>query len=213
MVVVAIVLFLYAIITESLDWLGRMDIIEQRWPKLGAFAESRKLRLAIFLIGIALLVRVLMESHPVAYPSKETAKSPAAEPSKTNTATGATGQTVSPIPQPSFGTRMALPDGRTIISLTPEELQAAHDRNTAEQFNRLLGGVWIKISGKVINNYGRGIVFLTLTEGRDPSLMLHFGKAWDEQLAALPRGSSVTIRGKVQGTDGSTIRLYECELL
>jgi hypothetical protein len=116
------------------------------------------------------------------------------------------------IQQPSFGTPMDLPDGRTILSISPDDLQAAHHNNTVDQFNRLLGGRWIKISGKIRNTYGNGLVFLKLTEDY-PLIVLHFGKGWYEPLSVLPLGSSMTIRGKVEGTDGVYINLSECELL
>jgi hypothetical protein len=52
------------------------------------------------------------------------------------------------LPPPSFETRMKLPDGRTIITTSPEDLQSAFRSNTRDQFNRLLGGKWVKLSGK-----------------------------------------------------------------
>ena len=114
------------------------------------------------------------------------------------------------IPQISFGPKTVLPDGRTIISCSLKELQMAHSDNTIDQFNRLLGGKWIKTSGAIENNHGDGKVYLT---SGAPLIILQFADGWIEQLSMLPRGSRVTIRGKVKDADILAIDLCECELL
>jgi hypothetical protein len=110
-----------------------------------------------------------------------------------------------------FGAQMVLPDGRTIISCSPEDLQSAFRTNTKDQFNRLLSGKWIKISGKIEDNLGNGTVII-ITEG-SPNIFLHFGRAWEDQLSVLSRGLSVTIRGKIAPAQIGYISLIECELL
>jgi hypothetical protein len=112
---------------------------------------------------------------------------------------------------PLFDAHTVLPDGRAVISCSPEDLQVAHHNSTIDQFNRLLGGKWVKIYGKIEENYGNGLVFLTTQEY--PMIVLQFGKGWDEQLSILPRGSSVTIRGKMGIASLAAIHLEECELL
>lgn len=115
------------------------------------------------------------------------------------------------IPQPSFGgAQTVLPDGRTIISCSLEDLKAVYDNNTKDNFNRLLGGKWLKLSGNIKDNHGNGRVYL---KQNFPSVVLQFEKGWEEQLSALPLGSSVTIRGKMLGADSLSIQLEECELL
>jgi hypothetical protein len=108
------------------------------------------------------------------------------------------------------GAQTVLPDGRTIISCSLKDLIAAYNDNTQEQFNRLLGGKWLKLSGSIRDNYGNGQ--LRLEQGF-PHVVLQFGEGWEEQLSALPRGSSVTIRGQMLGSDSISIQLKECELL
>jgi hypothetical protein len=107
------------------------------------------------------------------------------------------------------GAQTVLPDGRTIISCSLKDLKAAYDDNTREQFNRLLGGKWLKFSGSIRDNYGRQLRL----EQSFPQVWLQFGEGWEEQLSALPRGSSVTIRGQMLGADSISIQLKECELL
>ena len=59
-------------------------------------------------------------------------------------------------PTPSFGVSMILPDGRAIIASNPHDLQTARRNNTMDGFNRLLGGKWIRLSGKIEDNLGNG---------------------------------------------------------
>jgi len=111
----------------------------------------------------------------------------------------------------SFDTQMVLPDGRTIISCGIEDLQLAFQRNTIDQYNRLLGGKWIKTSGKIQDNLGNGIIVFQTQNS--PSIFLKFGRAWEEQLSVLQRGAGVTIRGKMAPAEPGSIMLVECELL
>jgi hypothetical protein len=113
--------------------------------------------------------------------------------------------------QQRFGdAQTVLPDGRTIISCSLKDIKAVYDDNTREQFNRLLGGKWLKFSGSIRDNDGNGQLRL---EQSFPHVLLQFGKGWEEQLSVLPRGSSVTIRGQMLGADPISIELKECELL
>ena len=113
--------------------------------------------------------------------------------------------------QPPFEAQMVLPDGRTIITTTPEELQAAFRLGTIAQFNRLLGGKWVKISGNVSENFG-GRSYVLLTQ-ESPRIGLLFGKEWDGQTSQLARGSIVTVRCKVGAAHVDLIDLVECEPL
>jgi hypothetical protein len=91
-----------------------------------------------------------------------------------------------------------------------EALLTAYHDNTTDQFNRFLGGKWIKISGKIKDNLGNGR--LTFLHKYD-TVRLKFGKGWDEQLSLLSRGADVTIRGKLANDNYAGIELSECELL
>jgi hypothetical protein len=114
-------------------------------------------------------------------------------------------------PPPSgFDAQTTLPDGRVINSCSLEYLARTHRENTLDQFNRLLGGKWIKISGKIDDNHGNGLVYLMHSS---PLIRLQFAKGWEQQLSLLGRGSTVIVRGKVSAASGAAIVLGECELL
>lgn len=110
----------------------------------------------------------------------------------------------------TFGAQTVLPDGRAIISCNKEDIVAVYRDHTNEQFHRLLRGKWVKFSAKMADNQGKGLITL---EGGIPFFRLQFQKGWEEQLAILRRGSSVTIRGRVVDADALVIRFDECELL
>jgi hypothetical protein len=102
-----------------------------------------------------------------------------------------------------------LPDGRAISNCSLEDLEALYKANTIDQANRLLTGKWIKLSGKVFNNFGKGKVFLV----SDPIITLHFAEGWEDQLSTLKRGSEVTLRGQIVEVDHNSINLRGCELV
>jgi hypothetical protein len=115
------------------------------------------------------------------------------------------------IPQPSaFGSPAILPDGRKVISCSLEDLLVAYNDMTKDQFNRLLAGKWIKLTGKMKDNDGNGQVTLASDSA---IIRLQFGKGWEESLAVLRRGSSMTIRGKIVDVGDLAIRFADCELL
>ena len=129
---------------------------------------------------------------------------------RTNMRRSPIGVSTASIPHPIFGAPTVLPDGHEISSCTPEDIQAVYHANTIDQFNRLLGGKWFKMSGKINQNHGKGLIFL---EQHSPLIVLQFGKGWDEQLSLLPRGSDVTFRGKLMASNLGAIELHECEVL
>lgn len=55
--IIAIILALLICIAEILDWIGRLEIIEKRWPKVYATMNSRLARLVAMLFLIALIAR------------------------------------------------------------------------------------------------------------------------------------------------------------
>ncbi len=94
-------------------------------------------------------------------------------------------------------TTVTLPDGRQIINCTTEDLQAVYRANTIDQTNRILCENWVKLSGKLNENYGSG--FVVLEYDSPPVIALRFEKDWFEPLSVLRPGSSMTIRGKITG--------------
>jgi hypothetical protein len=110
----------------------------------------------------------------------------------------------------AFDAQTVLPDGRVIISCKQEDIVAAYRDHTRDQFRRLLSGKWIKVSAKMADNHGKGHITLM---GGMPFFNMRFQKGWEEQLAVLKRGSSVTIRGRIVDADPLSIDFDECELL
>jgi hypothetical protein len=109
-----------------------------------------------------------------------------------------------------LGSKTVLPDGREVISCTREGIQALFKANTIDQFNRLLRGQWLKMSGTLEENHGGGRIYL---EAFDPMIWLKFAEGWEEHLSTLPKGSSITFRGKLKGADSTSVHLQDCELL
>jgi hypothetical protein len=73
MIVLAAFLVIYFALTEALDWVGRMDVIEKRMPRLAKVLGSRALRLLLLLVAVGLLVRVYTEPRQeAARPSPRT---------------------------------------------------------------------------------------------------------------------------------------------
>jgi hypothetical protein len=59
----AILLVGYFIFTETLDWVGRIEVIRDHFPKFPEFLEKRIFRVALLLVAIGLLIRVATESN------------------------------------------------------------------------------------------------------------------------------------------------------
>jgi hypothetical protein len=116
---------------------------------------------------------------------------------------------------PLFGVQTTLPDGRVVISCTINEIQAAFDTYTVAQINRAVVGKWIKLSGTIQNvNAASNIgVWVTLQSNVSISIFFIFENSWFEQLHALPRGRSVTIRGEARKAESTTLQVAKCELL
>jgi len=57
----AILLVAYFIFTETLDWVGRIEVIRDHFPKFPEFLERRIFRIALLVVAIILLIRVATE--------------------------------------------------------------------------------------------------------------------------------------------------------
>jgi len=51
----------YALLTEGLDWIGRAEIIEKRWPFLWAVMNKRPTRLVLLATAVVMLAHVMGE--------------------------------------------------------------------------------------------------------------------------------------------------------
>src|SRR5438309_5790054 len=60
--VLVVLLILYAVVTELLDWRGRVDVIREYLPKFPGFAEKRKFRLVLLFVAVGLRVRTATEN-------------------------------------------------------------------------------------------------------------------------------------------------------
>jgi len=111
-----------------------------------------------------------------------------------------------------FGGMMTLPDGRSVISCTMEELATEYRNYTKDQFNRRLAGRWVKVSGEIRDIHSDGDVWLKWVQG--VATKLEFGQGWSESLSTLRRGGTVTFRGKIaEASVGEYIIIGKCELL
>jgi len=109
---------------------------------------------------------------------------------------------------------ITLPDGRAIYSCSVKDIVAIHRANTTDQTSRLLVGRWVKLTGTIGDNRGKGVVYLDAIDGDPrPFLVLQFVKGWEEHLSTLGRGSSITSRGQIVQLDITHIYLERCELV
>ncbi len=74
--VIAIIAILYAAITEVLDWQGRAEIIEKRFPKTWAVIGSRYARIVLILFAVGLLLVPREGPAPESQPHVAPAASP-----------------------------------------------------------------------------------------------------------------------------------------
>jgi hypothetical protein len=52
---------LYFAVVETLDWVGRMELIEQKWPKVWSAMSNRPMRLALLVVLCILLSKDVLE--------------------------------------------------------------------------------------------------------------------------------------------------------
>jgi hypothetical protein len=73
-VIVGALYVLYSIAVDALDWIGRAELIESRWPRLWSAMHSRPMRLLSTVIVIGLLIanlKEIPEPPSVAFPSPD----------------------------------------------------------------------------------------------------------------------------------------------
>ncbi|QHN02744.1 hypothetical protein FTO74_04700 [Granulicella sp. WH15] len=55
------ILILYVGVTEWLDTIGRLEIIEKRWPRMWSIMNNRPIRLALLIFAVVVLVKIWSE--------------------------------------------------------------------------------------------------------------------------------------------------------
>jgi len=179
-------------------------------PSIGTFYLSPTLSSGLNVAGLGVIVYAfILLSRQVSRGNSARSESNSQKPAAVPPAEGPP-PTIPISTSQDFGVQTVLPDGRAIISCSLEDLQAAFHKNTLDQFNRLLAGRWVKISGKIHENHGNGQIWLS---NNGLYFVLQFAKGWNEQLSVLGRGVAVTVRGKIVQAQISAIYLDNCELL
>jgi hypothetical protein len=84
LVVTAIALVVYTLLTEGLDWIGRAEIIEKRWPVLWGAMNNRPTRLVLLVIALAMLANVAKDLRAGADPPLVIFAAPKVPPIDTN---------------------------------------------------------------------------------------------------------------------------------
>lgn len=70
----AVILGVYLVATEILDWAGRMEVIENRLPGVAKLATTREFRLLLLLVVIGLLIATWREAPHSSEPGTNGAK-------------------------------------------------------------------------------------------------------------------------------------------
>jgi hypothetical protein len=115
-----------------------------------------------------------------------------------------------------------LPDGRTLVDVTPEYLAGLFDeQHTIIQNERLLDafvGKWMRVSGVVEDVFAtsesRAHVTFPYEGPGNPSVVMDFeGKTViDNELRVLKKGDRITVIGQIESASSSLLGLEKCEL-
>ena len=109
---------------------------------------------------------------------------------------------------------------RVFVSITPEQISEFYEGHTGIEGDRLLApyiGKWTKVTGMVgdIMSVGGGpSILLTKTQDK-PSLgyaSLNFNKDWEERIATLHKGQTVTAICMISGAFSFSASFSNCEL-
>jgi len=57
----ALLLVAYSVFTETLDWIGRIELIREHFPRFPEFFERRLFRVVLIIVAVVLLIRVAIE--------------------------------------------------------------------------------------------------------------------------------------------------------
>jgi hypothetical protein len=160
LVLVAVILIVYFVITETLDWIGRASVIKDHFPKVPEFLERRSFRVVLLLIAIALLIRVIVDRKnptiPLAIPAATVVNS---APSLPNPAPAPTPdkEGVTPLPKAKSARRPPSETADEIIANSPKPSIYGEDETPRQTISAPYG---IAIGGgnvdhPTVNNYGQ----------------------------------------------------------
>jgi hypothetical protein len=62
-IALGVAILVYVVLVEGLDWIGRAEIIEKRWPRMWGVMNKRPTRLILILVAIGLLIHVIAENR------------------------------------------------------------------------------------------------------------------------------------------------------
>jgi hypothetical protein len=117
-----------------------------------------------------------------------------------------------------------LPDGRTLVDVTPEYLTGLFDEHTIIQANRLVEafiGKWMRLSGPVsdvgaVGATGKGKTNVYFSGETFGHIMVVMGfndqSVVEHQLRVLKKGDWITVIGQIQRVSPTTLDLENCEL-
>lgn len=72
----AVVIVAYALVTETTDWIGRAEIIENRSPRLWAVMNNRPTRLVLIVVALVMISEVVQQLRVGAEPVESRFASP-----------------------------------------------------------------------------------------------------------------------------------------
>lgn len=107
---------------------------------------------------------------------------------------------------------------RDVVKVTPEYLLGLFRQHTSIQAQRLIQpflGQRMRVSG-VIGDVSATSNFVSLVFGTDghldPRLRMYFDLEWADRLAVLPRGTQLTVVGRIDEVSKGGLELEDCEL-
>src|SRR6266851_2166738 len=166
LIIAAVLLILYFIFTETLDWVGRLEVIRQYFPKFPEFLERRVFRVIILLVAIALLIRVATE-----HGSNKTGVSSVPTDVHTQPVTIPTPTVVPITPPPSPAVTKIKPKPKPLTPAPSVDTPAAASEQPKQVAQNCPNGICIggENSGSpTVNNFGPPPVSLSVTWGLSP---------------------------------------------
>ena len=76
----ATLLIIYVVLVEGLDWIGRAEIIEEKWPRLWGAMNNRPMRLILLIVALVMLAHVIGEIRAGAEPPLANFAAPKSQP-------------------------------------------------------------------------------------------------------------------------------------
>ena len=134
--------------------------------------------------------------------------------------------TAGPAPSNAHGARTE----RAFLEMTPEELREMVKGRTLHERDRITQpfiGKWLDITVTIddaVSGDDEGTiwgdeaelleqsVFDEITINQLPSIVLHFGNQWNNQIESLQKGQNIAVIGKIERITQDYIELRDCEL-